>query len=106
MKSKTFIMFVGPSVFMMVLFIAAPLLSVLWQSFHVTQPVYEQVEVETCTPGFLKQTCVTETKTQPVLNENGKVVTETSFVGLESYRNVLEPGRAWSLEGVIRPREL
>jgi len=96
MRFKTFAAFVGPSVFLMFLFIAAPLISVFMQSFYLTQPIVETVEVETCTPGFLKQTCVTETKTQPVLDENGKVVTQTTFVGLESYRNVLEPGRAWA----------
>ncbi len=96
MRFKTFAAFVGPSVFLMFLFIAAPLVSVFLQSFYLTQPVLETVEVETCTPGFLKQTCVTETKTQPILDEEGKVVTQTTFVGLESYRNVLEPGRAWA----------
>ena len=59
MKPKVFAMFVGPSVFLMLLFIAAPLISVLVNSFQVTQPVVEVVEVETCTPGFLTQTCVT-----------------------------------------------
>ena len=39
MKFKTFAAFVGPSVFMMLLFIAAPLVSVFIQSFHVTQPI-------------------------------------------------------------------
>ena len=91
MKKKTFLMFVGPSVFMMLVFIALPLLSVLWQSFHVTQPIYQQVEVETCTAGLLGSTCETELKTRPILDENGKVQTRTSFVGLQSYRNVIEP---------------
>ena len=91
MKRKTFLLFVGPSVFMMVLFIAAPLLSVLWQSFHVTQPVYERVEVETCTPGLLGSVCTTDLKTRPILDEAGKIITETTFVGFQSYRNVLEP---------------
>lgn len=96
MKNRTFALFVGPSIFMMVLFIAAPLLSVLWQSFHVTQPIYERVEVETCTPGLLGTTCETELKTRPILDEDGKIVTETSFVGFQSYRNVLEPDKFWA----------
>lgn len=78
---------------MMVLFIALPLASVLWQSFHVTQPIYEKVEVETCTAGLLGSTCTTDIKTRPVLDANGKITTETRFVGLESYRNVLEPDK-------------
>ncbi|MFW2543758.1 carbohydrate ABC transporter permease [Primorskyibacter sp. 2E107] len=96
MKFKTFAAFVAPSVLMMLLFIAAPLVSVFLQSFKVTLPVYEQVEVETCTPGFLEQTCVTEVKTQPVLDEAGQIMTTTRWVGFESYRNVIEPDRAWA----------
>ncbi|MBE3640428.1 carbohydrate ABC transporter permease [Mangrovicoccus algicola] len=95
MKFTTFSAFVGPSVVMMLLFIAFPLISVFVQSFQVTQPLYEAVEVETCTPGFLTQTCVIETRNQPVLGEDGKIVTETRWVGLQSYANVLELGRAW-----------
>ena len=94
MNTKTFAAFVGPSIFMMVLFIAFPLVSVLKQSFYLTQPIYEKVEIETCTPGFPNQTCVTEIKTQPKLDEAGKVTTKTSFVGLQSYANVLELSRA------------
>ena len=93
MRFKTFIAFVGPSLLLMLIFIAVPLVTVLWNSFHVTQPLYERVEVETCTPGFLKTTCTTSVKQQPQLDEEGKVVTVTRFVGIESYRNVLEPER-------------
>ncbi len=99
MKVKTFAAFVGPSVFMMLLFIAAPLVSVFIQSFQVTQPILEQVEVETCTPGFLTQTCTTELKTVPVLDENGKTMTQTRWVGFESYRNVLQMDKFWDAVG-------
>ncbi len=95
MNFRTFAAFVGPSVFMMLLFIAFPLVSVFKQSFYVTQPIYETVEKETCTPGFLTQTCVTELVSQPKLDEHGEIITQTQFVGLQSYRNVLEPERAW-----------
>ena len=95
MNFRTFAAFVGPSVFMMLLFIAFPLISVFVQSIYVTQTVYEVVEVETCTPGFLTQTCTTEEKSVPVVDDNGDVMTRTEFVGLQSYRNVLELGRAW-----------
>ncbi|MEL6103206.1 MAG: sugar ABC transporter permease [Pseudomonadota bacterium] len=94
MKFSTFAAFVGPSVFMMLLFIAFPLVSVFSQSFYVTQTIYETVTVETCTPGFLTQTCVTEEKPVPVLDEDGEILTKTIFVGLQSYRNVLELERA------------
>lgn len=93
MKTRTFIAFVGPSLFLMLLFIAAPLVSVFWQSFEVTQQIFESVEVETCTPGFPNPVCVTETQTRPILAEDGSPRTETKFVGFESYRNVMEPER-------------
>ncbi len=96
MKFKTFAVFVAPSIFMMLLFIAAPLVSVFSQSFYLTQPQFETVEVENCTAGFLKQTCVTEEKTRPILGDDGKIVTETKYVGWQSYLNVLEPERAWA----------
>ena len=95
MNFKTFAAFVGPSIFLMLLFIAFPLFSVFMQSFYVTQPIYEQVEIENCTPGFLTQTCTTEVQTRPILGEDGEIVTQTEFVGLQSYRNVLEMERFW-----------
>ena len=100
MKFKTFFWFVAPSVFMMLLFIAAPLVSVFIQSFQVTQPVMQQIEVETCTPGFLTQTCTTEMKTVPTIDQTtGKTITTTSWVGLESYRNVLQMNKVWAAIG-------
>ncbi|NNL34211.1 MAG: sugar ABC transporter permease [Rhodobacteraceae bacterium] len=96
MKFKTFAVFVGPSLILMLLFIAAPLVSVFLQSFYLTQPVVETVEVESCTAGFLTQNCTTEIKTQPVLDDNGAIVTTTTFVGLETYKVVLEPAKAWA----------
>ena len=93
MKFKTFAAFVGPSLALMLVFIAAPLIGVLWQSFHLTQPIFENVEVESCTPTFTGQVCTTESKTRPVLDADGRTVTETTYVGLQSYRNVLEPDR-------------
>lgn len=93
MKQRVFLTFVGPSAIMMLLFIALPLASVLWQSFHLTQPVMEIVETEKCTPGFTGLICKTETVSRPLLDEFGRIKTETSFIGLEAYKNVLEPDR-------------
>ena len=93
MKFRTFAWFVGPSILLMTLFIAVPLASVLVQSFYVTAPMLETVETETCTPGFTGQICETETKTRPLLDENGKIITTTEYVGLQSYRNVIETDR-------------
>jgi len=100
MKFKTFFWFVAPSVLMMLIFIAAPLVSVLIQSFQVTQPVMQTVETETCTPGFLTQTCTTEIKTIPVIDEvTGKTQTTTEWVGLLSYQRVLQMDKVWEAVG-------
>ena len=94
MKFKTFVFFVGPSLLMMLLFIAAPLVSVFQQSFYVSRAVLEKVEVETCTPGFPDQVCVTELRTKPVLDEFGNKTIETEFIGFGSYLSVLELDKA------------
>ena len=90
MRLRTFLAFVGPSICLIFLFIALPLAIVMWNSFHVTKPIYDRVEVEICTPGFLTQTCNIEIKQVPRLDDGGAIQTETSFVGLDSYRQVLE----------------
>ena len=76
---------------MMFVFIALPLVSVTWQSFHQTQGVYRQVTVESCSPGFLTQVCRKEQRSEPVVDAAGRPVTETRFIGWESYRLLLEP---------------
>lgn len=96
MKFRTFAAFIAPSLLLMLVFIATPLISVFIQSFYLTQPVVETVKIETCTPGFLQQTCITETKSRPLVDDAGKTVTETTFVGLQSYRQVLRPDLAWA----------
>ena len=65
MKPKVFAAFVGPSIVMMLLFIAFPLAAVFWNSFSVTQPIYETVEVESCTAGFLSRTAPRRWKRGP-----------------------------------------
>ncbi|HEV7323366.1 MAG TPA: sugar ABC transporter permease [Ensifer sp.] len=102
MRSRTFYAFVAPSMALMFIFIALPLVSVAIQSFQLTQQVFEQVTTETCTPGFLKQTCVQEVKNLPKLDAEGRPIVETKFVGFETYRTVLQPAevlRAFSEGG-------
>lgn len=96
MRRKTFLAFIAPSIFMMVFFIAAPLFSVFWQSLNVTKPVYEEVKVETCSPGFLEQICTTEINNRPTFDENGKPVVETEFVGFNSYLQLLQPEKLYA----------
>jgi len=96
MKFKTFAAFVAPSVLMMLIFIAVPLLLVFGESFYRTSPVMEVVEFESCTPGFGTQTCKTDTKISPALDAAGKVVLQTDFVGIENYADVVEPQKFWT----------
>jgi multiple sugar transport system permease protein len=91
MKPGTFAAFVAPSVVLMILFIAGPLVSVLVQSFYVTRQVFETSTVENCTPGFLAPVCTTETRSRPKQKPDGGVETETVFVGFEAYRLLLQP---------------
>ncbi len=104
MPARTFAWFVGPSVFVMIACIALPLASVLVQSFYVTSPIFETVEVETCTPGFGTEICTTEARTRPITDEHGEVVTRTRYVGWQSYANVLNVDEAFAAlrEGQIR----
>jgi multiple sugar transport system permease protein len=90
MKRKTFAMFVAPSVALMVIFIALPLVSVFIQSFYQTRTEFERTTVENCTPGFPAPVCTQETRTRPKLGADGKPVTTRDFVGLEAYHNVLD----------------
>ena len=90
MKKRDFYFFVVPSLLMMFLFIAVPLAIVFKQSFYITQNVFEKIEVETCTPGFLKQICETKIESKPKLDENGNVIEVNVFVGFENYKNLLQ----------------
>ncbi|MBM3521461.1 MAG: sugar ABC transporter permease [Alphaproteobacteria bacterium] len=93
MKPRTFFLFVGPSLALMLVFIAIPLVSVFVQSFHVEQPVYRQVETERCTPGFPAPICTKETRTASVIGADGRPVTQRVFVGFDTYRVLLAPER-------------
>ncbi|MEM7696258.1 MAG: sugar ABC transporter permease [Pseudomonadota bacterium] len=106
MKMRTFAMFVGPSVFMMMLFIAIPLVTVFLQSFQVTQPILERVEVERCTPGFLQPVCNTEVVNRPLLDDDGKVQTTTEWVGLQSYSRVVQPDQVGAAIAEGRPGDI
>jgi multiple sugar transport system permease protein len=85
-KTKPFLLFVGPSIFMMLVFIAGPLITVLVQSFQQTQNAFETLEQEKCDPFG----CKTTTVTIPKLNEQGRAIRETRWVGLENYRVILD----------------
>ncbi len=101
MRGRVFLGFIAPSLVLMIIFIALPLVSVAWQSFHATQGVFENVLVESCAPGFLTQTCVKTIQSRPIM-QAGVAVTQTSFVGWDNYRQLLQPdavGKAFSPTG-------
>lgn len=103
MKGKTFAMFIAPSLLLMLTFIALPLISVFIQSFYQDRQQFIQTTVETCTPGFLTQNCVTEVRNTAKLDANGKPIIDRVFVGLDSYRQVLQPEKvaaAFSATGI------
>ncbi len=89
MKPRTFFAFVAPSLALMVLFIAFPLLSVLTQSFQNTQAVFTESRVEKCTPGFPNPICSQETILVAQRDASGRALTRTEFVGLDNYRKLL-----------------
>lgn len=101
MKFKTFAAFVAPSLLMMVMFIAVPLVLVIGESFYRTSPLMQTVEFESCTPGFGTQTCKIETKIAPALDAGGNRVMQTEFVGLENYADVLEPQKVWAAAAAL-----
>lgn len=91
MKRGTFLAFIAPSMVLMTLFIAIPLVLVAVQSFHNTERIYHQATVQNCTPGFPNPVCVTERTSIPELDAAGDPVTRTSFVGWDNYRALLRP---------------
>lgn len=90
MRTRTFLAFIWPSFLLMTICIAVPLVSVFWQSFHTTRGVFRDLTVESCTPGFLTQTCTKEVRSEPVRNADGSPVTETVFAGFDNYRLLLQ----------------
>jgi multiple sugar transport system permease protein len=92
MRRGTFLLFVFPSVLMMALFIAVPLVTVAVQSFANTERLYRQEKVENCSPGFPNPVCTTDEHTVPLLDELGRVRTRTAWVGAANYAAVVQPG--------------
>ena len=71
----------------MTLLIALPLVSVAWQSFHITTEVMETRMQETCDPFGCSQKEVL----QPVRGDDGEILRQTRWAGWENYRALLKP---------------
>ena len=92
MKPRVFLCFVMPSLALMAIFIAFPLVSVFLQSFQNTQTLFHETRTESCTPGFPNPVCVTEAKQVPELDLTGLPRTSSVFVGFDNYRALLRAG--------------
>lgn len=92
MRLKTFLAFVSPSVFAMILLIAVPLFGVMYLSVYNSYIKTEIVEVTSTVPTFagMKQTKV-EMVPQPVLDQDGNPVKFVEFVGSQNFKSVADP---------------
>ncbi len=91
MKCRIFFAFVGPSLAIMLLFVAAPLVSVVVQSFVNHERVFETKSVQDCTPGFPNPVCVDRETSVPVMDAAGSPIVRTVFAGLANYAALLRP---------------
>jgi multiple sugar transport system permease protein len=85
MKTKSFLQFVGPSVGLMLLLLATPLIVTFYLSVSNCALVMETVTMTESSPFGVKETVSQRAK----LDANGKAVETCSFVGLDYYRKVL-----------------
>ena len=85
MKTKSFLQFVGPSVALMVLLLAVPLVTTFYLSVRNCSFEMEQVTIEESTPFGKKETLTQRAK----VDGAGKAIQNCSFVGLDYYRKVL-----------------
>ncbi|MBC7703220.1 MAG: sugar ABC transporter permease [Rhodoferax sp.] len=85
MKTKSFLQFVGPSVVMMLLLLAAPLVITFYLSVRNCAMEMEMVKVEESTPFGKKETLTQRAK----LDASGRAIQTCGFVGLDYYRKVL-----------------
>lgn len=100
MRRGTFIAFVAPSVLLMLVCIALPLVSVVLQSVQNTERIFAEQETQQCTPGFPNPVCTTQRSIVPVMDAAGQPQQRTSFVGWANYRALLQPD---ALSAAFRP---
>ena len=85
MKTRSFLQFVGPSVALMLLLLAAPLLITFYLSVRNCSLEMETVKVEESSPFGKKETITQRAK----LDASGRAMESCGFVGLDYYRKVL-----------------
>ncbi len=99
MKTKSFLQFVGPSVGLMLLLLAAPLLITFYLSVRNCAMEMEMVKIEETTPFGKVETFTQRAK----LDGNGRAIKNCSFVGLEYYRKVLGIDKAQDTAAMAPP---
>lgn len=85
MKTRSFLQFVSPSVLLMLLLLAAPLLTTFYLSVRNCALEMEMVMVEESTPFGKKETATQRAK----VGADGRPLRSCQFVGLDYYRKVL-----------------
>jgi len=85
MKTRSFVQFVAPSVAMMLLLLAAPMVITFYLSVRNCALEMEVVKVEESTPFGKRETITQRAK----LDANGRAIESCEFVGLDYYRKVL-----------------
>jgi multiple sugar transport system permease protein len=85
MKTRTFIQFVGPSVALMLLLLAAPMVIVFFLSVRNCALDMEVVKVQESTPFGVQETITQRAR----LDAQGRTIEKCEFVGLDYYRKVL-----------------
>ena len=96
MKTKTFFQFIGPSLALMLVLMAAPLVITVYLSLRNCSLQMELVKAQESTPFGTHEILSYQAK----LNAEGKALQTCEFVGLDYYRNVLglNEGTAQSAE--------
>ena len=85
MKTRSFLQFVAPSVAMMLLLLAAPMVITFYLSVRNCALEMEMVKIEESTPFGKRETLTQRAK----LGADGRAVEKCEFVGLSYYRKVL-----------------
>ena len=99
MNRRGFLLFMAPSLAVMLALLLLPILGAAWESVHRRHVQMELRQVTSVVPMFAGLTR-TETQTVPqaVLDAQGRPVQVSAFVGLDNFANVIDPGRiaaAW-----------
>lgn len=94
MTRRSFLLFMAPSVAVMVALLLLPILGAAWESVHRG---YVKMEIRTVTSVVPMFAGLTRTETrevpQAVLDDHGRPVKVSAFVGLANFVNVIEPGQ-------------